>query len=121
MAKQKGTGSLMVPNRLLAAAVVAGILAAGSARTAAADCLSPPHTWVLLGLDVHMGAATMRDTRRDADTVSVCGEGLPVYSTKAACQEALRHAIQKYSGRSHAEGNYGSFLCTDFATWTQGQ
>ena len=107
--------------KLLAAAAVAGILASGLARAAPPDCYSPPHTWVLLGLDVHMGAVTMRDTARDADTVSICGEGLPVYSTKAACQAALRHAIQKYSGRSHAEGNYGSFLCTDFTTWTHGQ
>jgi len=108
-------------NKLLAATAIAGILISGSARPAPPDCFSPPHTWVLLGLDVHMGAVTMRDTDRDADTVSVCGEGLPVYSTKAACQVALRHAIQKYSGRSHAEGNYGSFLSTDFTAWTHGQ
>ena len=72
-------------NGLFAAAAVVGILASGSARAAPPDCSSPPHTWVLLGLDVHMGAVTMRDTDKDADTVSVCGEGLPVYSTKAAC------------------------------------
>jgi hypothetical protein len=107
--------------KLLGAAIIAGTLASGSARSSPPDCYSPPHTWVLLGLDVHMGAVTMRDTARDADTVSVCGEGLPVSSTKAACQTALRHAIQKYSGRSHADGNYGSFLCADFTTWTHGQ
>ena len=107
--------------QLLVAAIIAVVIASGSAGAAPPDCFSPPHTWVLLGLDVHMGAVTMRDTDRDADTVSVCGEGLPVYSTKAACQVALHHAIQKYSGRSHAEGNYGSFLCTDFMTWTHGQ
>ena len=78
--------------KLLAAAAVAGILASGLAKAAPPDCYSPPHTWVLLGLDVHMGAVTMRDTARDADTVSICGEGLPVYSTKAACQVALRTA-----------------------------
>jgi hypothetical protein len=96
-------------NKLLAAAAIVGILISGSARPAPPDCFSPAHTWVLLGLDVHMGAVTMRDTDRDADTVSVCGEGLPVYSTKAACQVALRHAIQKYSGRSHAEGKLRVF------------
>jgi hypothetical protein len=74
-------------------------------------------TWVLLGLDVHMGAVTVRDTGIDADTVSVYGEGLPVYRTAAACQVALRHAIQKYAGRSHAEGNFGRFLCSDYRTW----
>ena len=106
--------------KLFVAAITAGILASGSARSQP-DCYPPPRTWVLLGLDVHMGAVTMRDTARDADTVSVCGEGLPIYSTKAACQAALRHAIQKYSGRSHGEGNYGSFLCADYRTWTHGQ
>jgi hypothetical protein len=73
--------------------------------------------WVLLGLDVHMGAVTVRDTAADADTVSVYGEGLPVYRTAAACQAALRHAIQKYAGRSHAEGNFGRYLCVDWRTW----
>src|SRR5260221_5866551 len=64
------------------------------------------------------GAVTMRDTAADADTVSVYGEGLPVYQTAAACQTALRHAIQKYAGRSHAEGNFGRFLCVDWRNWT---
>jgi len=73
-------------------------------------------TWVLLG-DIHMGAVTARDTAADADTTSVYGEGLPVYQTAAACQAALRHAIEKYAGRSHAEGNYGRFLCADWRTW----
>jgi hypothetical protein len=74
-------------------------------------------TWVLLGLDVHMGAVTVRDTAADADTISVYGEGLPVYQTATACQVALRHAIQKYARRSHAEGNFGRFLCVDWRTW----
>src|SRR5205823_13902845 len=73
--------------------------------------------WVLLGLDVHMGAVTMRDTAADADTVSVYGEGLPVYENAAACKAALRHPIQKYAGRSHAEGNFGRFACVDVRTW----
>jgi hypothetical protein len=87
---------------------------------ARADCISAPHDWVLLGIDVHMGAVSVRDTAKDTDTISVCGEGLPVYQTKAACEVALRHAIQKYSGKSHAEGNFGSYLCTDIRTWRQG-
>jgi len=97
-------------NKLFATAAVVGILASGSASAAPSDCYSLPHTWVLLG------AVSMRDTAKDTNTVSVCGEGLPVYSTKAACQTAMRRVIQKYSGRSHAEGNFGSFLCTDFTT-----
>jgi hypothetical protein len=64
-----------------------------------------------------MGAVTVRDTDADADTVSVYGEGRPVYRTAAACQVALRHAIQKYAGRSHVEGNFGRFLCSDYRTW----
>ena len=74
--------------------------------------------WVLLGLDIHMGAVTVRDTAADADTVSVYGEGLPVYQNAAACQAALRHAIQKYAGRSHADGNFGRFACVNWRTWT---
>jgi hypothetical protein len=73
-------------------------------------------TWVLIGIDVHMGAVTVRDTTRDADTVSIYGEGLPVFRTAAACQAALRHAIRKYAGRSHAEGNFGRYLCVDWRT-----
>jgi hypothetical protein len=76
----------------------------------------PEAPWILIGLDIHMGAVTLRDTARDADTVSVYGEGLPVYQTAAACQAALRHAIQKYAGRSHAAGNFGRFLCVDWRT-----
>jgi hypothetical protein len=101
----------------VAAAIVSILVSASSAR---ADCTTARHTWVLLGLDVHMGAVTMRDTAKDADIVSACGEGLPVFQTKAACEIALSHAIRKYAGRSHAEGNYGNFLCTDIRTWRQG-
>jgi hypothetical protein len=104
--------------KLIAVTAVASMLL--SAASARADCTSTPHNWVLLGLDVHMGAVSMRDTAKDADTVSACGEGLPVYHTKAACEVALRHAIKKYSGKSRADGNFGSYLCTDIRTWRQG-
>ena len=104
--------------RFIVAMAIGGILALGS--SARADCTSVPHNWVLLGLDVNMGAVSIRDTAKDADTVSVCGEGLPVYQTKAACEVALSRAIQKYSGKSHADGNFGSYLCTDIRTWRQG-
>jgi hypothetical protein len=100
-------------NKLLAVVTVAVSIAFCPLSAA-----QPPDSpWVLLGLDIHMGAVTMRDTTRDADTVSVYGEGLPVFPTAAACQVALRHAIQKYAGRSHAEGNFGRFLCADWRTW----
>jgi hypothetical protein len=102
-------------NKFFGIAVVVFNVAVATWPAAAA----PPAdaTWVLLGLDINMGAVTMRDTARDADTVSVYGEGLPVYQTAAACNVALRHAIQKYAGRSHAEGNFGRFLCVDWRTW----
>jgi hypothetical protein len=73
-------------------------------------------TWVLMGLDIHMGAVTVRDTARDADVVSAYGEGLPVFQSSAACQAALRHAIRKYAGRSHAGGDFGRYLCVDWRT-----
>ena len=79
--------------------------------------LPPESPWVLLGLDVFMGLVTPRDTARDADTVSVYGAGLPVFQTAAACQAALRHAIQKYAGLPHAQGNSGRYLCVDWRTW----
>lgn len=57
-------------------------------------CLSTPvvaasydDTWVLLGLDIHMGAVTTR-TFPDLPTPAH-GEGLPTFRTKAACERAL--------------------------------
>ena len=79
-----------------------------------------PPLWVLIGLDGHMGPTiTYRDTARDAD-IHV-DEGLPTFTTAAACQAALRHAIKKYAGKSHAEGNYGSFSCLNYPIMVKGQ
>jgi hypothetical protein len=105
-------------NKLLASIAVVGVLLSGSAGAADLSEKERPHDWVLLGLDLNMGAVTWRDTAKDADTVSIYGEGLPVFETKAACQVALHHAIQKYAGRSHGEGNLGHYLCTNYDTWT---
>jgi hypothetical protein len=89
------------------------------AGTAYADY--PQENWVLLGLHTGMGHVYMRDTAKDVDAVSVYGdEGLPIFRTKAACEVALRYAIQKYSGKSHAEGNFGRYLCADVRTWRTG-
>ncbi len=102
-------------NRLIAiTAVIVGVLSYSLLVNATT---STDATWILLGIDVHTGAVTVRDAAADADTVSVYGEGLPVYQTATACQVALRHAIQKYAGLSHAAGNYGRFLCSDWKTW----
>jgi hypothetical protein len=103
---------------LLTSIVVVGVLLSGSAGAAELSEKERPHPWVLLGLDLNMDAVTWRDTATDADTISIYGEGLPVFETKAACQVALRHAIQKYTGRSHEEGNLGHYLCTNYDTWT---
>jgi hypothetical protein len=109
----------MTIRRILAAVSVAAVIATGSAT--AADAPTQPHPWVLLGVDINMGAVTVRDTAKDADTVSVYREGLPVFRTKEECQFAMRRAIQKFAGRSHAEGNFGNFLCADVRTWTKGE
>lgn len=95
--------------------LVAFAVCVASLSSQAAGPVDAP--WVLLGVDISMGAVTMRDTATDADTVSVNGEGLPVYQTEAACRRALRHAIEKYAGRSHAEGNYGRYACVDIRPW----
>jgi hypothetical protein len=79
-----------------------------------------PPLWVLIALAAHMGPTiTYRDTARDAD-IHV-DEGLPTFTTAAACQAALRRAIKKYAGKSHAEGNYDSFLCLNYSTMVKGQ
>ena len=89
------------------------------AVTTSAAAAEPP-LWVLIGLDAHMGpTVTYRDTARDAD-IQV-DEGLPTFTTAAACQAALRHTIKKYAGKSHREGNYGSFMCLNYSTLIRGQ
>jgi hypothetical protein len=72
-------------------------------------------TWVLLGLDIHMGAITTR-TFPDLPTPAH-GEGLPTFPTKAACERALTRTMAHYAGKSHAEGAFGRYLCTDWRTW----
>jgi hypothetical protein len=77
-----------------------------------------PHTWLLIGIDTGMGPAYFtRDTAKDADIRTRNDGRVPAFETQAACEAALRHAISKYSGKGHAQGDFGSFLCTDLATW----
>jgi len=79
------------------------------------------HVWVLIGVDTNTGpSASLRDTAKDSGTAPEDG-GLFVYPSKAACQVDMQRAIRKYAGKSHAEGNYGSFVCADILTWTRGQ
>jgi len=97
-------------HRLVAAIVVAVTpLLAQAAPPAEAP-------WILVGLDIHNGAVTVRDTAKDADTVPGAGEGLPAYQTRSACVAALRHAVQKYAGQDHASGNFGHYFCIDLRT-----
>ena len=79
------------------------------------DAASYEDTWVLLGLDIHMGAVTTR-TFPDLPTPAH-GEGLPTFQTKAACQRALGQTMAHYAGKGHAEGAFGRYLCTDWRTW----
>ena len=105
----------------LAAVAATAALAFPAHAAPKADSPNQLHPWVLLGVDVNNGAVTARDSAKDASTISVYGEGLPVYRTKAECQVALRQAIKRYSGLSHAEGNFGNYLCTDIRAWTTGK
>jgi hypothetical protein len=107
--------------KLLTSIAVARALLSGSAG-AADHCHGPQAVncpWVLLGLGASMGQAVFqRDTAKDADiTIPLDGGDVPIFETKAACQAALRRAIKKYEGLSHAQGNYGMYLCTNYATW----
>lgn len=72
-------------------------------------------TWVLLGLDIHMGAVTTRTFPGLPPPAH--GEGLPTFRTKAACERALTQTMAQYAGKSHAEGAFGRYLCTDWRTW----
>lgn len=77
-----------------------------------------PGTWVLLALDVNMGAVHPRDTLPNLPT-PVAGEGLPTFQTLAQCQRALRQSIRFYAypGHVHATGAFGLYLRTDYRTW----
>jgi hypothetical protein len=77
-----------------------------------------PGSWVLLALDVNMGAVHPRDTLPNLPTPAA-GEGLPTFQTRAECQRALRQTIRfyVYPGHVHATGAFGLYLCTDYRTW----
>ena len=73
--------------------------------------------WVLLGVDVHMGAVAIRDIARDLDVRPAAEEGIPTFHDRAACEKDMHRAMHKYDGLSHAEGNFGRFLCTNLDAW----
>ena len=74
-------------------------------------------SWVLLGLDwENGGGVAVRNMSEEAD-VSNVGPA-PLFRTQRACQAAMRHAIQKFSGRSHADGGGGYYLCSQLRNWT---
>jgi hypothetical protein len=67
------------------------------ALASSVNAASYEDTWVLLGLDIHMGAVTTR-TFLDLPTPAH-GEGLPTFPTKAACQRALTRTMAHYAGK----------------------
>jgi hypothetical protein len=89
------------------------------ALTTPVNAASYEDTWVLLGLDIHMGAVTAR-TFPDLPTPAH-GEGLPTFPTKAGCERALLRTMAHFAGKSHAEGAFGRYLCTDWRTWATEQ
>ena len=86
----------------------------------------PNYKWVLLGLHVGMGSRLSYSVyaipKFPTEPTPAAGQGsLPTFPTRAACEVAMKRVIAGYSGKSHAAGNYGYYLCTDFETWTVGQ
>jgi hypothetical protein len=78
--------------------------------------------WLLLGISASMGPSYFaRDTAKDADIRTPEQGSLPSFSSLSECQRALQRAIAKYSGKSHAAGNYGLYACVDINTWTSGE
>jgi hypothetical protein len=85
----------------------------------------PSYKWVLLGLYVGMGSEVSPTvsaiSKFPTEPPPAASEGLPTFPTKAACETALKRVIADYSGKSHAEGNYGRYMCSNYETWTVGQ
>jgi hypothetical protein len=42
---------------------------------------------------------------------------VPEFSDQAACQAALKRALQKDAGLSHAQGGGNMYLCTPLSAW----
>jgi hypothetical protein len=113
----------MTIRRLLNRTVIMVTLGAGMMPAMAQQ--HPHYKWVLLGLYVGMGSEESSSvdaiSKFPTEPTPAAGEGLPTFPTKAACEAAMKRVIAAYSGKSHADGNYGHYLCTNFETWTVGQ
>jgi len=70
--------------------------------------------YVLLGVYRIMGETVPRDMAKE---VGARGPSAPTYHTKKECEQARDYVIQKYAGKSHAEGNYGLYLCSELSEW----
>lgn len=99
------------------AAALIGCVVSGSAF---ADCGYPPHNWVLLGLDNAVGGMFPIDMSKEPEAASECSKGLPAFTTKPQCEAALRRVIARYSGQTHADGNFGRYSCVNILTWREG-
>jgi hypothetical protein len=76
--------------------------------------------WALLSLYVGMGAV-VPISHFSTGPQPFGGEGVPTFVTKAACEIAMKKIIAAYSGKSHAEGNFNLYQCSNIKAWTQGQ
>lgn len=107
-----GCGGYAISVRRLLVTVVVGMAAVTSAAAQSDD------PWLLLGIDVNMGPTiTVRGPNEVAGLNPISGEGYRTFPTYAACEAAMRQTILRYHGRSHAGGEFGSYLCTNWEKW----
>jgi hypothetical protein len=91
--------------------------AAQTVATAEQSYYAHLNNWVLLGLYRGLDTAVV-PYNNFPDLPTPNGEGVPMYPTKAACQDAIKETI---THKSRAEGNFFLYLCTDIRTWSPGQ
>lgn len=106
--------------KIVTAAATAAMIGCAASSPAFADCAYPNHNWVLLGIDVSMGAKFTRDMTKETGLGSDCPDGIPAFSTQKECEVALRRVIARYSRRSHAAGGDGLYTCSNVDAWTVG-
>ena len=73
--------------------------------------------WALLSLYVGMDAV-VPVSHFSKGPRPMAGEGVPTFVSKASCETAMKQIIAVYSGKSHAEGNFNLYQCSNTKTWT---
>jgi hypothetical protein len=106
--------------------LLSGVVILATLGTALPAMAQLDYKWVLLGLHVGMGSRLSYSVygipKFPTEPTPAAGDGsLPTFPTKTDCDLALKRVIAAYSGKSHAAGNYGRYLCANFETWTLGQ